>query len=84
MSQTLTLRRQHYNCLTGRSVDREALSDAFDHAQYNIRRLEIAKVLAMDARNRADREMAKKQLQYLRKNGGKTCFKRWADAQQLP
>ena len=84
LSQTLTLHQQHYSCLTGSLVDREALTDAFDHAQYNIRRLEIAKVLAMDARNRGDRDMARKQLQYLRKNGGKTCFKRWADAQQLP
>lgn len=84
LTQTLTLHQQHYNCLTGSTVDREALTDAFDHAQYNIRRLEIAKVLAMDARNRGDGDMARKQLQYLRKNGGKTCFKRWADAQQLP
>lgn len=84
LSQTLTLHQQHYNCLTGVPVDREALTDAFDRAQYNIRRLELSKVLAMDARNRGDRDMAKKQLQYLRKNGGKTCFKRWADAQQLP
>ena len=84
LSQTLTLHQQHYNCLTGQAVDREALTDAFDHAQYNIRRLEIAQVLAMDALNRGDRDMARKQLQYLRKNGGKTCFKHWADARQLP
>lgn len=84
LSHAMTLHQQHYNCLTGAAVDREALTDAFDHAQYNLRRLEIAKVLAMDALNRSDRDMAKKQLQYLRKNSGKTCFKRWADCQQIP
>ena len=84
LSQTLPLHQQHYNCLTGAAVDREALTDAFDHAQFHLRRLEIAKVLAMDALNRGDRDMVKKQLLYLRKNGGKTCFKRWADCQQIP
>ena len=84
LSQSLTLHKQHYNCLTGAPVDRKALTDAFDHAQYNLRRLEIAKVLAEDALNRGDQAMAKKQLQYLRKNSGKTCFKRWADCQQIP
>ena len=79
LSRNLTLHRQHLNCLEGMAVDTDALEDAFSAAQYNIRRLEIARVLAMTALRDGDAAAAKKQLDYLRKNGGKTVFKRWAD-----
>lgn len=79
--ESLTLYRQHLNCLTGASVDTPWLQDAFSAAQYNIRRLEIQKVLAMTALREGNRKEAGQALAYLRKNGGKTDFKRWADRQ---
>lgn len=81
LTVSLKLYRQHLNCLTGQKVDSAWLKDAFQSAQYNIRRLEIAKVLAMTALRDGDSAEAKQQLSYLRKNGGKTYFKRWADLQ---
>lgn len=77
--ESLTLYRQQENCLTGETVDTSWLEDAFASAQYNIRRLEIQKVLAMTALRDGNRKEKEKALSYLRKNGGKTDFKRWAD-----
>lgn len=82
LTESLQLHRQHFHCLTGEAVDTEWLEAAFDRAQYHIRRLEIAKVLAQAALRDGDGAEAKKQLTYLRKNGGKTFFKRWADQQK--
>ena len=79
--ESLTLYRQHLNCLTGAAVDTPWLQDAFSAAQYNIRRLEIQKVLAMTALREGNRKEAGQALAYLRKNGGKTDFKCWADRQ---
>lgn len=81
LTESLTLHRQHLNCLTGKKVDTDWLDAAFQRAQYNIRRLEIAKVQAMYALREGDSKTAKERLTYLRKNSGKTCFKRWADQQ---
>lgn len=81
LTTSLKLHQQHLNCLNGNVVDTEWLDDAFQSAQYNIRRLEIAKVLAMTALRDGNQAVAKKQLSYLRKNGGKTIYKRWADSQ---
>lgn len=81
LQESLTLYRQHLDCLTGETVDSDWLRDAFSTAQYNIRRLEIQKVLAITALRKGNREEAGKALAYLRKNGGKTDFKRWADRQ---
>ena len=65
--------------LTGDAVDTDFLDAAFQRAQYNIRRLEISKVLAMAALRDGRSAEAKKHLSYLRKNSEKTYFKRWAD-----
>lgn len=81
LTESLNLHQQHLNCLTGKAVDLDYLEAAFQRAQYNIRRLEIAKVMAMAALRDGNTGEAKKQLSFLRKNGGKTCFKRWADQQ---
>lgn len=81
LTESLNLHRQHLNCLTGDKVDTEWLEEAFRRAQYHIRRLEIAKVLAQTALRDGDGAGTKQQLSYLRKNGGKTYFKRWADRQ---
>ena len=75
----LTIYRQHLACLEGKPVDTAWLEDAFAAAQYNIRRLEIQKVLALAALNAGEKTAAQKALGYLRKQGGKTAFKRWAD-----
>lgn len=75
------LHKQHLACLQGNRVDMEWLEDAFGRAQYYLRRLEITKVAAMAAMRDGDGEAKKKHLTYLRKNGGLTIYKRWADRQ---
>ena len=75
------LHKQHLNCLRGSKVDLEWLEDAYDRAQYNLRRLEVAKVAAMTAIRDGNTQMKHKYLTYLRKNGGLTAYKRWADQQ---
>ncbi len=79
LTGTLKLYRQYQACLMGKPVDTEYLEDAFRTAQYNLRRLEIARILAMYHLREGNDDAAKKQLTYLRKNGGKTVYKRWAD-----
>jgi len=80
LTEMLRLRRQHLNCLTGKAVDIDSLESAFNRAQYNLRRLEIKKVLAMTAIRNGDDAAKKEHLSYLRKNGGLTIYKRWADS----
>lgn len=79
LTEMLQLHRQHFNCLTGKAVDTDSLESAFSRAQYNLRRLEIKKVLAMTAIRDKDDSAKKEHLSYLRKNGGLTVYKRWAD-----
>ena len=81
LTTSLKMHQQHLNCLTGKPVNTGWLEDAFKSAQYNIRRLEIAKILAMTALRDEDKAAAKTQLSFLRKNGEKTIFKKWADRQ---
>ena len=81
LTSSLKLHRQHLNCLRGAPVDTEWLEEAIPKAQYNIRRLELSKVLAMTALRDGDAEAAKKHLSFLRKESGKTAFKKWADKQ---
>lgn len=83
LSQSRDLQLQRRRCLTGQSVDTEWLEDQFETAQYNLRRLEISKLLAMTALREGNKAEAQKQLSYLRKNGQKTDYKRWADQQKL-
>lgn len=82
LTESLNLHKQHLNCLTGKKVNDDWLDAAFQRAQYNIRRLEIAKIQAMHALREGDAKTAKERLTYLRKNSGKTCFKAWADQQK--
>ncbi len=79
LTSSLTLYRQFQLCQEGKAVDADYLTDAFRSAQYNIRRLEIAKVLALYHLREGNAREAKEQLSYLRKNAGKTVYKRWAD-----
>ena len=81
LTEMLWLHKHHCNCLTGTSVDTDALETAFRRAQYNLRRLEIKKILAMTAIRDKDDASKKEHLSYLRKNGGLTVYKRWADKQ---
>ena len=81
LTEILKLHKQHLNCLQGKKVDTDYLESAFQRSQYNIRRLEIAKVLAMAALHDGDTTRAKEHLTFLRKNSGKTHFKSWADRQ---
>lgn len=81
LTESLTLYKQGLNCISGKTVDIQWLEDAFQRAQYHIRRLEITKILAQTALRDGDAAAAKKHLTYLRKNGGKTYYKRWADQQ---
>ncbi|MGN0978337.1 MAG: hypothetical protein ACI4PH_09815 [Faecousia sp.] len=83
LSQSRDLQLQRRRCLTGQSVDTEWLENLFETAQYNLRRLEISKLLAMTALRDGKKAEAQKQLSYLRKNGQKTDYKRWADQQKL-
>lgn len=80
LTEMLCLHRQHLACLQGDAVDTDVLESAFVRAQYNLRRLEIAKVLAMTAIRDGDGDAKKKHLSYLRKNGGMTVYKHWADS----
>lgn len=75
------LHTYHRNCLLGNPVDTESLELAFNRAQFHLRRLEIKKVLAMTAIRDKDEAAKKEHLSYLRKNGGLTVYKRWADKQ---
>lgn len=80
LTDMLLLHRQHLACLRNMPVDTDVLESAFVRAQYNLRRLEIAKVLAMTAIRDGDTAAKKKHLSYLRKNGGMTVYKHWADS----
>lgn len=80
LTEMLTLHKQHLACLQGKPVDTDVLESAFARAQYHLRRLEIARVLAMTAIRDADETAKKTHLSYLRKNGGLTVYKRWADS----
>ena len=81
LTEMLRMHRHHMNCLAGKGVDTESLELAFNRAQFNLRRLEIKKILAMTAIRDQDETAKKEHLSYLRKNGGLTVYKRWADKQ---
>lgn len=80
LTEMLIMHKQHLACLRNETVDTDVLESAFVRAQYHLRRLEIAKVLAMTAIRDGDASAKKKHLSYLRKNGGMTVYKQWADS----
>jgi len=75
LHENYSLYRQQQNALTRQEVDRAALSRAFKQAQYNLRRLEIARVFQL---NEAINQVPAPQTtrEYLEKNSGKTFFSR--------
>lgn len=79
LETSLKIYRQYQSCLAGAAVDVPYLEDMFQKAQYHIRRLEIAKILAQYFLREGDPAAAEKHLSYLRENGGMTFYKRWAD-----
>jgi hypothetical protein len=81
LTEMLHMHNHHMSCLTGKSVDIDSLETAFTRAQYNLRRLEIKKILAMTAIRDGDEKSKIEHLTYLRKNGGLTIYKKWADNQ---
>ncbi|MBQ1367435.1 MAG: hypothetical protein IIY45_05015 [Firmicutes bacterium] len=80
MQDSLLLYRQYLTVLNQQAANRDYLRQAFSKAQYNIRRLEISQILAMDALRSHDTAEAGKDLQYLTEHGGKTFFTAWAKA----
>lgn len=77
--ENLTFLEQYRNVLTGGETNRKWLQDAFDRSQYNLRRLEIAYLLARIAINNGDRKEAGNRLSYMKEQGGKTFFPKLAD-----
>lgn len=84
LGENLSLYRQYLYCLEGSPVDEAYLETAFQKAQYNIRRLEIARIQVLYNQREGNQGAVKKHLRYLRQNGGKTVYKRWADQQESP
>ena len=82
MQESLSIYRQYLTVLNAQAANREWLHQAFTKAQYNIRRLEISQILAMDALRSHDKAEAEKELLYLCEHGGKTFFTAWAKEQQ--
>lgn len=77
LRENLALYRQQQNALNGQEVDRAALSRAFKQAQYNLRRLEIARVFQLNEElNQVPAPQTTRE--YLEKNSGKTFFSRRA------
>ena len=75
LHENLALYRQQQNALTRQEVDRAALSRAFKQAQYNLRRLEIARIFQLnEALNQVP--APKTTREYLEKHSGKTFFSR--------
>ena len=75
LHENLALYRQQQNVLTGQALDRAALSRAFKQAQYNLRRLEIARIFQLnEEKNQVPAPQTTRE--YLEKNSGKTFFAR--------
>ncbi len=74
-----TFLEQYRNVITGAEADKAWLEQAFGRVQYNLRRLEIAHLLARIAIKNGDRKEAAKQLAYMKEQGGKTFFPGLAD-----
>lgn len=81
LTEMMSMHNHHLSCLTGKYVDIDSLETAFTKAQYHLRRLEIKKILAMTAIRDGNEKSKKEHLTYLRKNGGLTIYKKWADNQ---
>lgn len=79
MADNLRLYRSWQACLEGKKAESEWLQAQLPKAAYNLRRLEILKVLALDALRRGRLGRAREYLEDLRRSAGKTCHAAWAE-----
>ncbi len=79
LRENLEFLEQYRNVLTGGETNKAWLEEAFGRAQYNLRRLEIAHLLALIAIKNGDRKEAALRLSYMKEQGGKTFFPTLAD-----
>ena len=79
LRDNLEFLEQYRSVLTGGETNKAWLEEAFGRAQYNLRRLEIAHLLALIAVKNGDRKEAAQRLSYMKEQGGKTFFPRLAD-----
>ena len=75
---SLRLHRNRLAALEGEAAETQWLGEMFEDAKYVIRRMEIAKTLAMDAVNRGDKNTAADYLKKIHREAGKSCYKSWA------
>lgn len=79
MANNLRLYRSWQACLEGRKAESEWLAAELPKATYNLRRLEILRVLAMDALRRDRLGRAREYLEEMQSKAGKTCYRTWAE-----
>ncbi len=79
LRDNLEFLEQYRSVLTGGETNKAWLEEAFGRAQYNLRRLEIAHLLALIAVKNGDRKEAAQRLSYMKEQGGKTFFPKLAD-----
>ena len=78
LKPVLELRKARINIAEGKAADQNRLKSLLSGAQFNLRRLEICRAAAENALFRHDRKTAEEYLNKLEKEGGKTCFARYA------
>ena len=78
----LRLHRNRLAALEGEAAETQWLGEMFEDAKYVIRRMEIAKTLAMDAVNRGDKATAADYLKKIHREAGKSCYMSWASRMQ--
>ena len=79
LRDNLEFLEQYRNVLNGGETNKAWLEESFGRVQYNLRRLEIAYLLALIAVKNGDRKEAAQRLSYMKEQGGKTIFPRLAD-----
>lgn len=79
LSKSLWLYQRQLDCLSEKPVELARIQEEFGTVQYNIRRLELAKLAAQTCLRENKTEAARKALEYLCENSGKTFFKTWAE-----
>jgi len=75
---SLRLHRCRLAALEGQPVETQWLEEMFEEGKYVIRRMEVAKTLALDGINRGDKDFASKYLKKIQREAGKSCYKSWA------
>ena len=77
LSESLRIYQEQQHVLKGESMDREVMQRAFQKAQYNLRRLEIARVFQLEERNGGP-AVPKEIRKYLKNQSGQTFFRNTA------